>query len=250
MFSAMRRRMHFSPATVIASLALVFAMTSGAYAAGHYLITSTKQISPKVLKSLKGANGAAGANGANGAAGPQGSAGVKGENGAAGGTGPAGPTGPQGTPGTPGAQGPEGSFNKALPSGKTLKGVWSLTTYVASVEGFNGLVEGGVSFGIPLASAPVAHYFRKGEEPTAGSGCTGNVEEPGAEKGNLCVFAAAEENSLQEADGHKIPALCNLGATTSCLVKPEVSPFGFGVLTLAEKVGPLGLSGTWAVTAE
>ena len=53
MFSAIRRRIHFSPATVIATLALVFAMTGGAYAASKFLITSTKQISPKVLKSLR-----------------------------------------------------------------------------------------------------------------------------------------------------------------------------------------------------
>ena len=250
MFSAIRKRIHVSPAAMIASLALVFAMTSGAYAAGRYLITSTKQISPKVLKSLKGATGAAGANGANGAAGPQGSAGAKGESGAAGGTGPAGPTGPQGTPGTPGAQGPEGSFNKTLPSGKTLKGNWNVTTDVASVSGFEGVVEGSASFGIPLATAPAAHYFRPGEEPTAGSGCTGNVEEPGAEKGNLCVFAAIESNSLKEIDGHKTPAVCSLGSTESCIAQTTASPFGFGVETLAETVGPVTISGTWAVTAE
>jgi hypothetical protein len=82
MFSAMRRRLHLSPATVIAGLALVFAMTGGAYAAKKYLITSTKQISPSVLKSLQGKAGAAGANGAQGPAGPQGQAGAPGKDGA------------------------------------------------------------------------------------------------------------------------------------------------------------------------
>ncbi|HEY5343386.1 MAG TPA: hypothetical protein VIJ66_06970, partial [Solirubrobacteraceae bacterium] len=75
MFSALRKRMHLSPATAIATLALVFAMTGGAYAAKHYLINSTKQISPKVLRALKGKNGKNGLNGANGAAGAQGPAG-------------------------------------------------------------------------------------------------------------------------------------------------------------------------------
>ena len=74
MLSALRKRLHLTPGTVIATLALVFAMTGGAYAAGKYVITSTKQISPKVLKSLKGATGKAGATGATGATGPAGSA--------------------------------------------------------------------------------------------------------------------------------------------------------------------------------
>src|SRR5450759_3972001 len=98
MFSAIRTRIHLTPSTVIATLALVFAMTGGAYAASKYLITSTKQISPKVLKSLKGKAGKPGANGAQGlagAAGPQGpggAAGAKGAPGAAGGGGKAGTT--------------------------------------------------------------------------------------------------------------------------------------------------------------
>ena len=85
----MRRRLSY--ANVTATLALVFAMSGGALAANHYLINSTKQINPKVLKSLKGSTGKAGANGANGA------------NGATGATGPGGPAGPQGS------QGPAGS---------------------------------------------------------------------------------------------------------------------------------------------
>jgi hypothetical protein len=85
MFTAVRSRI--TPTSLVAVAALVFAMSGGAYAAGHFLITSTKQISPKVLKALKGKPGANGASGANGATGPAG---------AAGGAGPAGGTGPQG----------------------------------------------------------------------------------------------------------------------------------------------------------
>jgi len=48
----MRRR--FSYANVAATLALVFSMSGGALAANHYLINSTKQIKPSVLKKLKG----------------------------------------------------------------------------------------------------------------------------------------------------------------------------------------------------
>ena len=52
----MRRRLSY--ANVTATLALVFAMSGGALAANHYLINSTKQISPKVLKKLTGKPGA------------------------------------------------------------------------------------------------------------------------------------------------------------------------------------------------
>jgi hypothetical protein len=46
------RPKRFSYANVVATLALVLAMSGGALAASHYLITSTKQISPRVLKKL------------------------------------------------------------------------------------------------------------------------------------------------------------------------------------------------------
>ncbi len=82
-------------------------MTGGAYAAKKYLITSTKQISPSVLKSLKGANGRNGANGANGAAGAPGA------------TGPTGPAGPAGS-GTPGAKGEAGAEGKPGAPGESV----------------------------------------------------------------------------------------------------------------------------------
>jgi hypothetical protein len=77
--SALRSRLTY--ANVVATLALVFAMSGGALAATHYLITSTKQISPKVLKKLEGREGAAGATGKEGAAGKAGGNGANGSNG-------------------------------------------------------------------------------------------------------------------------------------------------------------------------
>ena len=59
--AAIRKRVTY--ANVAMTLALVFAMSGGAYAS-KYLITSTKQISPKVLKTLKGAAGKTGPAGA------------------------------------------------------------------------------------------------------------------------------------------------------------------------------------------
>jgi hypothetical protein len=92
-------RRHLNYANVAATLALVFAMSGGALAASHFLITSTSQISPKVLKKLKGKTGktgATGATGVTGATGPQGSAGKEG---------PAGKEGLQGKEGTSGKNG-------------------------------------------------------------------------------------------------------------------------------------------------
>jgi hypothetical protein len=85
-----------SAASVIAVVALVFALGGTAVAANHYLVTSTKQIKPSVLAKLKGnkgPTGAAGAPGAAGAAGPAGPQGAAGTNGSTGAKGPAGATG-------------------------------------------------------------------------------------------------------------------------------------------------------------
>jgi hypothetical protein len=43
-------RRHLSYANVVATFALVFAMSGGALAAQHYLLRSTKQIKPSLLK--------------------------------------------------------------------------------------------------------------------------------------------------------------------------------------------------------
>lgn len=82
-------------------MALLFAMAGGAVAATHYLITSTRQISPKVLKELRGAagvRGPAGSNGSNGATGEKGERGERGERGEP------GQTGEKGEKGEPGGQ--------------------------------------------------------------------------------------------------------------------------------------------------
>jgi hypothetical protein len=104
MLAAIRR--HLSYANVAATLALVLSMSGGALAASHYLVTSTKQISPNVMRSLKGRQGRRGAYGPTGATGTTGTTGARGitgptgpgaeEGGVGGGSGPTGPTGPAG----------------------------------------------------------------------------------------------------------------------------------------------------------
>ena len=76
-----RRARHLTYANVAATLALVFAMSGGAIAAKRYLINSTGQINPKVLKKLKGkpVPGARGSAGRGGQEGPAGKAGTEGK---------------------------------------------------------------------------------------------------------------------------------------------------------------------------
>jgi hypothetical protein len=261
MFSAIRRRMRVSPAMVIAGLALVFAMSGGAYAAKKYLITSTKQISPSVLKALQGKAGKAGANGLPGVggaqgpagpAGPAGAGGPKGETGPAGVKGEKGPTGASGAKGVTGATGATG-YTETLPSGKTETGTWSIYTQFVEPD-FPGSL-GSISFAIPLkgASEGTAYVFdlqeTKNEEyervidsvkkPT---GCTGSVTEPTAPRGVLCVYTANE--TLEGVEGH----------LEAHLRPAEFEGYGSSGAFLSgvganEAPARIEANGTWAVTA-
>jgi hypothetical protein len=234
-----RLRTHLTPSTLIATLALLFAMTGGAYAASKYLITSTKQISPKVLKSLKGANGkagAAGANGANGAQGAQGPGGAAGSKGETGAAGANGANGAQGLAGAAGATGPPGPFTATLPSKKTETGAWTASvagglslcvpeaanqptvtpTSGACETGYNLSVAGAgfalstISFTFPLAGAlDATHVHYIGGSATANAECPGTPEEPEAKPGNLCVYqggAAGFKGVGAEAEAEIFPA--------------------------------------------
>lgn len=256
MFSAIRRRLHLTPSTVIASLALVFAMSGGAFAAGHFLITSTKQISPKVLKALKGANGA---NGAQGAAGATGSAGPAGPQG------PAGQTGREGPPGKNGENGKNGTtgFTETLPSGKSLVGEWSL----AAVAKEPALATDSVSFGIPLETAPVVRFVRANHKEIIETGtsafeevtpttCLGSPAAPTAPPGFLCVYAEDEEGLAPSLGSeHALPKVCSFGKQNifACLTGSGVSEadrFGFSLVAGAVGEAPAIGTGSWAVTAE
>jgi hypothetical protein len=65
-----------SPAMIVACLALFVASTGTSIAARHYLITSTKQIKPSVIKKLKGNRGPRGVAGAQGTTGATGAGGA------------------------------------------------------------------------------------------------------------------------------------------------------------------------------
>jgi hypothetical protein len=72
--------------TVVTALVVALALGGTAVAAKKYVITSTKQVSPKVLKKLRGKRGPQGVAGPAGAAGPTGAKGDRGANGANGAT--------------------------------------------------------------------------------------------------------------------------------------------------------------------
>lgn len=134
-----------------------------------------------------------------------------------------------------------------LPTGQTLKGVWSLIG--VAPKGFEeegGSVEeatlvASVSFGIPLSATPTVNYIPVGGNLP--SGCSGTAANPHAASGNLCVFAQQEVN---DATAAPLPMICPVGSCTGFVTGAE--PFGFGLATLAKVKGEVGNAGTWAVT--
>lgn len=226
MLSALRRRMSVTPSAVIATVALVFAMTGGAYAANKYLITSTKQIKPSVLKQLQGKAGKTGPAGASGAQGPAGTAGAKGANGTAGTNGTNGTNGAPGKDGTPGANGKsveaftiatgepsceghggaqyevEGSGSAdeicngkegepwhvgGLPKGATETGTWTFDASEATADE-NDKVYVPISFSVSLR-APITEAGKVHFVPESGEPpCTGTVAKPTAPEGQLCIY--------------------------------------------------------------
>ena len=107
MWSGIHR--HLSYANIAATLAVLFSMSGGALAAKHYLITSTTQISPKVLKKLTARAGPTGPTGTTGPVAKEGSPGKRGPAGAEGSSGKTGPAGAEGSPGKTGSTGATGS---------------------------------------------------------------------------------------------------------------------------------------------
>ncbi len=262
MFSGIRK--HLTYTNVVVTLALVFAMSGGAYAASRYVLTSTKQIKPSVLAQLKGKPGAAGAQGPTG---PAGSAGP---------TGPQGPAGAKGEPGANGASGKDGvsvtnsaeqkganckeggskfvaasgttyacngengkngttGFTATLPKGSTETGSWAVDVHAASQVGV-----GPIGFSIPLVGPLAGSQVQFVGAAGNGSTCPGTAADPKAEEGNLCVyggilagvkFVAILNSSAFEGGASKAGAVAEFESESGA------SEGGFGF-------------GTWAVTAE
>ncbi len=154
-------RRHLTYPNVVATLALILAISGSALAANHfvastsknkeftstpkskeftYTITSISQISPRVQAELtaagkRGPGGAAGATGAPGSPGSQGPPGLTGAPGTPGSEGVRGPEGRPGEPGTPGEKGETGLSLLSKSEQETLKSILPYIKYVSSGAG-------------------------------------------------------------------------------------------------------------------
>jgi hypothetical protein len=242
MLSFARRRFTF--ANVAMTVALVFAMSGGAFAASKFLITSTKQIKPSVLASLKGKAGANGAAGAQGPAGPAGPAGGVGPQG------PAGTSGTNGEPGTEGKVGKNGTNGKEgspwtdkgkLPAGATETGVWFIGP--ASEVGHKSTIGAMISFPIPLAAAigeSNVHIFEGG----APSGCSIEAGLLKASPGNLCI----KLNSELSGGGLKASELAGFNVEPEDALEKGAGRTGLFLASPNAVAEGSQAGGTWAVT--
>jgi hypothetical protein len=281
MFRAIRRQLN--PATAMAFLALVFAMTGGAFAvtgrgAGPSAIASKSKAKPKGKPGPRGLVGPKGETGAAGATGP---AGAKGE---AGPVGPRGETGAAGTDGTSGKDG-ESVVSAALTPGEggCAEGGSKFTVGGKETMACNGekgergesgsagsfpekLPEGATETGVGVATftsesenlavpisfpiqLPIAvenfHYVSNEaqENHTVPSQCSGSSEKPTAAQGNLCVYEAGGLTG-------------KFGVTGAVGPDPGGDSFGTNVagallITSLEKGAPSGeaIQFVWAVSA-
>jgi hypothetical protein len=231
----MRRRISY--ANVTATLALVFAMSGGALAANSYLINSTKQINPKVLKKLTGKpgkTGIAGANGATGAAGPQGPTGKEGPKGETGPKGEEGKEGLTGKEGKEGKQGEVGSFETALASGKTETGDWG-AGFTAAGSGNAYFATG--TFPIPLPAGLNSEHVLY----VSGSSATHCSGAGHAEAGYLCVYGGDSINA-------NTPSNSNI-FNGEAAGPPGIGTHGFTIRLSSTSSGETLLTGSYAVTA-
>lgn len=203
-------RRSFNVPTAVAVVALVFAMTGGAFAAKDY-VTGPAHASKK---------GKRGPRGLRGPRGPKGLIGPKGDTGAKGERGPEGPKGETGSPWTAGG---------VLPSGESLGGTWVAGIGPGIFPGPTGAGAAPISFGLPLTVPPVVKVVKKEQEGIENATeCPGSIFVPKAAKGVLCLYTAEEA-----------PGMVLQGATPS--------PYG-AVVSFLGSPGT-GSGGVWIVTA-
>lgn len=140
------------------------------------------------------------------------------------------PSGPQGTQGTQGPKGDPGPLLETLPPGKTLRGVFA-TRDTDNTQGARAYDS--ITFSIPLAAAPTAHYLNEGSAPTAD--CPGSPASPEAAPGHLCVYertaSAVSRTVLDPISGD------NPGSSR------------YGAVVFSSNTNETATYGTWAVKA-
>ncbi len=249
-----------TPGLVVACIALVLALTTGAYAAGGGLTGKQKKEVKKIAKQYAGKPGAAGATGPAGPAGPQG---PEGEPGAQGDRGTDGKQGPKGEKGEPGEAGACSTANPTcdLPPGATLTGNWGFVA-PARATGSSGDVVATVSIDYSLripqfdGNPPQFTWVGRTEWLDTGEtydtvNCPGDVAHPEAAPGFLCMYAERVEN--QDKVNNHLHQPCYVpGFGGPANNPPETHDFSSGSILVFCAFDPAKVTmgeGTWAVTA-
>ena len=253
-----RMRTHLGPAgLIVAVVALVAALTGGAFAATGGLTGKQKKEVKTIAKSFQG-TGPAGPAGLTGPTGPAGSAGAKGDAGISGkdGSSVTSTSVPPGNPakceerggaefkagtgastfacngaeGAPGANGSPWTAGGTLPVGSTEKGTWAAFGSTTDAAGLFAPI----SFIVPLAASLDSSHVHYTGQANFATFCTGTANKPTAPSGELCVYKGTALNA-------KIIA-----------VNPPEGPEGAseaGAVVTVEPEGSLSIvSGSWAVT--
>lgn len=236
MFSILRNR--FGIPGIISVIALIFAMTGGAFAANHYLAGAGTS---KAKHGRPGPRGPRGKTGATGATGPAGLAGTNGT---------AGLTGSKGAPGE------DGTFStEPLPEGQSLSGVWS------ELLGAHSSASVSISYPIQVVPAPTvvvyirpdgesALYFNpvdgevtafvEGEPEVIEEDCPGSPANPKAVPSRVCVYVEEEEKA--GLNGFGLFGEPNLGTS------PD--PESGAIFPVEDSTAEPGyVKGSWVVTA-
>ncbi|HEU4739360.1 MAG TPA: hypothetical protein VFS54_09815 [Solirubrobacterales bacterium] len=235
---------------IVAIVALIAALGGAAIAAVPKLSSKQKQEVTKIAQ--KEAKKFPGPAGPVGPAGSPGAAGAKGDTGA---TGPEGPQGKEGKEGPKGEKGPKGDKGEAgacskennvceMPSGSSLTGHWGYGSGALAV------VTTPISFNLryPGTEGPEYHFvtFEEVEEEEAPASCPGNVDEPTAASGHLCVYQVDKDFANPGSFESGITeGMIKQGDETKNGKKSD--PYGLVLAFLAEEFQ--FSSGTWAVKA-
>lgn len=282
MFSVIRK--HLNPTSVVAFVALIFAMSGGAFAmnssgspakptaavgsgaGGNPIATAAKsKAKPKAKAGPRGPAGPAGKNGANGAAGAQGPQGPQGPAGPAGAKGETGTPGTNGTDGTDGTNGTNGATGAAgspwtvggLPKGASERGTWTISGDYKAGE----YVTASMSFSVPLAEpleGEQVHFIALGEGETEASEaeaikngeCTGTYAKPGAASGQLCVFESLPGELAGAGELSRPPAVSINSPETRTAGAGVSGAYVFGIATFTSPAteGDVIEVGDWVVT--
>lgn len=223
-----------TPATVLALIALVFAMAGTGIAAKSYVISSSAQIKNGAVtgadvrnssltgrdvknRSLTAADFAGSVQGPAGAAGP------------------AGPAGPQGAQGSKGDRGV--SAWETIPSGVTVTG--AETVWMPSA-GNDALYSFSIDLGAraPAALTDAAVNFSGAQSLFLLDGdlsCTGSPAAPTAPAGKVCLYLAGQQLNIEDFEG---------------VAQPVGGDLGFQVRWHATSaVNTMRWTATWAYTA-